>query len=116
MNKNNLNRLIQDRVYDVAKQKLQVMANRFQTYLKYEISVSNTELALSNQNHGYDFKSIPDIFADEVVISTPEMNGGKVGLSITIPQQCIDKVSEQQLAYFKKYVLSNVVTKMKNGY
>lgn len=116
MNKQKTEKNILDQVYRAAGHYLDQTSIRLISYLKYELLVANTELAISSKDHGYDFKSIPESIVDNIVISQPNVNGRKIGLTVTIPQYQMKNMSESQILFFKQYILKNAISKIKSGY
>ena len=116
MNQSELKGVLKNKIYEMADKKVLSLADTFKAYLKYELSVANTELALSSKTHGYNFKVIPEVLADNIQFYSPERSGGKINLRISIPQTAIEKATDEEIAYFRQYVLGNTITKMKNGY
>ena len=115
MNAKNLQETLMKKVNQKAEDILMEKSKLFVALLKYEIAVANTEIAMLSEDHGYDFKSIPDSFANSIVLTRSQESNGKVGFSIKIPAHAFKDSSESLVDYFKKYVVANVTTKIRNG-
>lgn len=83
--------------------------------IQYEIAVANTELAMSSAVHGYDFQFIPESYADAVIIGQAQSGGGQMKMTITIPAHAFKNASENEVAFFKTYILANALTKLRGG-
>lgn len=114
MNANDIKKQLTQTILQKAEDILQSKARLFTALLFYEIAVVNTELAMRSEDHGYDFKFIPDSYAQAVVISGEESSSSGVSLKITIPSHAFKNASDEEATFFKTYVVGNVIKKMKN--
>ena len=115
MNVSELKERLTGKIMSTAESIIESKARMFAALLKYEIAVANTELAMRSDNHGYDFKFIPDDLANSVVIGNVERGDGQVMLSIKIPPRALANHSDEFVEFFKTYVVANAVTKLRNG-
>lgn len=115
MNADELRKQLINRVHQKAESILENRAQQLKALLKYEIAVMNTELALRSKDHGYDFKFLSDSYADNIVLSPVETQQGSVSMRVTIPQHAYKDASEEEVAFFKQFVLANALTKLRRG-
>ena len=115
MTSKDLKSSLMQKVMDKAKSVVERRAQTLCALLKYEIAVANTELAMRSKKHGFDFEFIPDSYADAAVLSPAVSEEGKISMRLTIPQHAFKHASEEEIRFFKTYVLANAMTKMRNG-
>lgn len=115
MNADELRKQLTDRVYQTAERVIQERAQQLKALLKYEIAVTNTELAMRSKDHGYDFKFLSDSYANNIVLSPVETQSGSVSMKVTIPHHAIKDASEEEVSFFKQFVLANALTKLQRG-
>lgn len=115
MNSTDLKSRLMDKVMSKAESIIDSKARMFTALLKYEIAVANTELAMRGKEHGYDFKFIPEDYANAAVIGQAQREDGQITMSITIPQHALKDASDSMIAYFKTYIVANAMTKLRNG-
>lgn len=115
MNANDMqNRLIQ-RIYEKAERIIDERGRTLQALIKYEIAVINTELAMRSNDHGYNFKFLSDSYADNIVLSPVQTDSGSVSMRVTIPNHAYKDASEEEVAFFKEFVLTNALQKLRRG-
>jgi len=115
MNTQNIKDRIMQKVYDRAESEISRKAQTLVALLKYEIAVANTELAMRSHKHGYDFKFIPESYADSIVIGEAALENNAVTMTVRIPQHVLKDESESKIEFFKTYVLANAIKKLRNG-
>lgn len=115
MNVSELKKRLTGKIMSTAESIIENKARTFTALLKYEIAVANTELAMRSNEHGYDFKFIPDDLANAIVIGKAERGDGQVTLNIKIPPYAFADYSDEFVKFFKTYVVANVATKLRNG-
>lgn len=115
MNADELRKQLTDRVYQTAERVIEEQAQQLKALLKYEIAVTNTELAMRSKDHGYDFKFLSDSYANNIVLSPIETQHGSVNMRVTIPHHAIKDASADEIAFFKQFVLANALTKLQRG-
>lgn len=115
MNSTDLKERLMGKVMDKAESIIETRARMFTALLKYEIAVANTELAMRSSNHGYDFKFIPEDYANAAVIGQAQREDGQITMTITIPQHVFKDASDSMIEYFKTYVVANAMAKLRNG-
>lgn len=91
---------------------LEQKAATLTAFLKYELSVMNTELALSSDDHGYDFQFLSDAYVNNIVISPVQTTNGSVTMSITIPRHAYKDSSDSEVEFFRTFVLANALRKL----
>lgn len=104
---------IMNKVYQKAQNIIESKASTLKALFKYEIAVTNTELALRSNTHGYDFKFIPDSYAEHVVISPVKTNSETVKITFSIPSYAFKDATDEEVAFLKDYVLANALQKLK---
>lgn len=114
MNADDLKTRLMNTVFQRAETIITNRALTLKALLKYEIAVTNTELALYSNDHGYDFKFLSDSYADNVVISPVQTSSNAVSLRVTIPQYAFKNASDKEISFFKEYVLANALRKLKH--
>lgn len=115
MNVENLESNLVNRIYKTAESIIESRARTLTALLKYEIAVANTELAMLSKEHGYDFKFIPEDYANAAMLSPIVRDGGHVSITLTIPPHALKDASESMVEYFKTYIMANAITKLRNG-
>lgn len=105
-------RLIQ-RVITRAEEILVSKAKTFSSLLKYEITVTNVELAMESDGHGYNFKFIPESYADGAVLSPVVAGEDKLEMKLTIPQHVFKNASDEEIAFFKTFIVPNATKRFK---
>ena len=116
MNANQLKEQLTKRIYETAESIISQRAETLKALIKYEIAVMNTELALRSNDHGYDFKFLSDSYANNVVLHPIQTADGSVSLTLTIPQHAYKDASDEEVEFFKTFVLRNAVTKLKRSH
>lgn len=112
---NNLREELTKKIMDKAESVIENKARTLTALLKYEIAVANTEIAMNSDKHGYDFTFISEKYADNVTQSRMIKEDGQVSVTLTIPQHVFRDASESEVSFFKTYILSNALTKLRNG-
>ena len=115
MNANELKKQLLDKVHNKAKQIIEERARMLKELLRYEIAVTNTELAMRSKDHGYDFKFLSDSYANNIVLHPVETQDGSVSTRITIPRHAYKDASDDEVAFFKEFVLANALTRLRRG-
>lgn len=104
------------KVRNLSKHIIEDQAKQLKSYIQYEIAVVNTELAMSSKEHGYDFKFISNDYADQIIISNAVgTEEGKISLRVSIPMRAFDDASEDEVLFFKTYILTNAITRLRRG-
>ena len=115
MNTSDLRNRLMEQVYKKAEYIIEERAKTLQALLKYEIAVINTELAMRSNQHGYDFKFLSDSYANNIVLSPIQTDSGSVSIRVTIPNHAYKDASNDEVAFFKEYVLANALQKLTRG-
>lgn len=115
MNADELRKQLLNRVQEKAEQIIEERAKQLKALLKYEIAVTNTELAMRSDAHGYDFKFLSDSYANNIVLSPIISEQGSVNMTVTIPRHAYKDASDGEVAFFKEFVLANAITKLRRG-
>lgn len=115
MNVTDLKNQLTKKIYDKAEDIISQRATMLSALLKYEISVINTELAMRSDDHGYNFKFIPESYANGVVLSPVKTDNGSVSMTFSIPSHVFKNASDEEVEFFKTFVLSNAIAKLKRG-
>lgn len=115
MSTSDLRNRLMEQVYKKAEYIIEERAKTLQELLKYEIAVINTELAMRSNQHGYDFKFLSDSYANNIVLSPIQTDSGSVSIRVTIPNHAYKDDSNDEVAFFKEYVLANALQKLTRG-
>lgn len=115
MSTSDLRNRLMEQVYKKAEYIIEERAKTLQALLKYEIAVINTELAMRSNQHGYDFKFLSDSYANNIVLSPIQTDSGSVSIRVTIPNHAYKDASNDEVAFFKEYVLANALQKLTRG-
>lgn len=115
MSTNDLRNRLMEQVYKKAEYIIEERAKTLQALIKYEIAVINTELAMRSNQHGYDFKFLSDSYANNIILSPTQTDSGSVSIRVTIPNHAYKDASNDEVAFFKEYVLANALQKLRRG-
>ena len=113
MNADDIKKQLLDRIQKKAEQIIERKARQLKALLKYEIAVANTELAMRSKNHGYDFKFLSDSYANNIITSPVQTDNGSVSMRVIIPKHAYKDASEEEVEFFKNYVLANAMIKLR---
>ena len=102
-------------VMNIAERALKSRAEKLKQQILYEIAVSNTELQFEGATERYKIKHLSDDYAAAIDISPMTMEGGNVKMQLSIDPDNINNLSQSELDFFKKYVLTNALKTMKGG-
>jgi uncharacterized protein YpmS len=102
-------------VMNIAERALKSRAEKLKQQILYEIAVSNTELQFEGATERYKIKHLSGDYAAAISISPMMMEGGNVKMQLSIDPDSINNLSQSELDFFKKYVLTNALKTMKGG-
>lgn len=102
-------------VMNIAERALKSRAEKLKQQILYEIAVSNTELQFEGATERYKIKHLSSNYVDAIDISPMMMDGGNVKMQLSIDTDSINNLSQSELDFFKKYVLTNALKTMKGG-
>lgn len=100
-------KLCTDKATEIAEE----YGRQFVSYIKYEFTVAQMELASSWEKHGYDFKFMPEQFIQNIRTETSQTDTG-VSLKVTIPSENFLGESDSKVNFFQTYVVNNAAQKM----
>ena len=107
MNIDNIQNSLMNKIISRAKAIVEKNAKTLASMIRYETTVANTELSMQSEDHGYDFKFIPDSFAEGIVFGCVIENGTSVKMSMTIPSSVFKNATDGQISFFKEYIIEN---------
>lgn len=115
MNRTSIKNRLTEAVLNKAEDVLTEKAKTLSALIKYEISVVNTELAMQSSDHGYNFKFIPESYADNVMFHPVKTEGASLTLTLSIPSAAFSHASKEEIEFFKTFVLKNAMLKLQRG-
>lgn len=115
MTTNDLKERLMQKVIEKAENIIDNQAKTLISLIEYEIAIVNTELAMSSKDHGYNFNFISESYADGIVLHPAKTDGGSVTLTLSIPSHVFKNASDEEIAFFKQFVLSNAMMKFRRG-
>ena len=113
MKTNDLKEQLTQKIYRTAEKIITQKAAMLKELIRYEIAVTNTELALISDGHGYDFKFLSDDYANNITLSPVQTENGSVNMRVMIPKHAYKNASDNEVEFFNTYVLANALTKLK---
>lgn len=104
-----------DEVVDVKMRELcEETRRKLVSYIEYEFTIANMELASRQKSHGDDFKTLPHEMVEQ--IRTQVVRAGNIyTVSISIGQESLKGVSERGINFFKEFVLENAKQRLAYG-
>lgn len=113
MNIQELQDSLKKKIMDKATEIIEKRAEKLAAFIKYETTVTNTELAMNSEKHGYDFEFISESYADGIVISPTSASDSNISLSISIPSHVFKNARSEEVEFFKTYILANAIKRLK---
>lgn len=87
---------------------------RLKSYIEYEFTIANMELASRQKKHGDDFKSMPDSMVQQIRTSIVKA-GNTYSVHLSIGNESLQGVSDDIIDFFKNYVITNAQERLTYG-
>lgn len=102
----------------IADEKLKALCEesrkRLLSYIEYEYTIANMELASRAKDHGDDFKTLPHEMIEQIRTSVTSVDGN-YKVSLSIGQESLKNVDDDLISFFKTYVLGNASQRLTYG-
>lgn len=108
---NTLNNAVQNLVQNRVNEMCQEYGRQLKSYIEYEYTIMNMELASSYKKHGYDFKVIPHQLIEHINVNVSQV-GKQYSVTVSIGPEGQKGCSDQLLEFFNIYVMANAQARM----
>jgi len=92
----------------------EIVKNKFVSYIKYEFTITNMELAAKTKKHGYNFKTLPDSLIEQIQTDVSRTTEG-YAVNIRIGPESFKDADESIVDFFKEYVIKNAQERLTYG-